>query len=121
MALIGVKDARYGQRLKAFVVKKRGAAVSEDVLKAYVKSNLAGYKVPREIEFVKELPRNSTGKVIKRELVAREEASAAKPRAAARTSAKPKPAATKPRVAPARKPSAGRTAPKTRRAGGSSR
>ncbi|MDQ6746644.1 MAG: AMP-binding protein [Candidatus Dormibacteraeota bacterium] len=73
VALIGVKDAQYGQRLKAFVVKKRGASVSEAALKAHVKSNLAGYKVPREVEFVASLPRNSTGKILKRELHEREE------------------------------------------------
>jgi acyl-CoA synthetase (AMP-forming)/AMP-acid ligase II len=73
VALIGVKDGQYGQRLKAFIVKKRGATVTEDQLKAYVRANLARYKVPREIEFIKSLPRNSTGKVLKRELVEVEE------------------------------------------------
>ena len=42
--------------------------MSEDEVKKYVKSNLAGYKVPRDVEFVDELPRTSTGKVLKREL-----------------------------------------------------
>jgi acyl-CoA synthetase (AMP-forming)/AMP-acid ligase II len=69
VAVIGVKDADYGQRLKAFVVPKRGKKPGEAELKAYVKSNLARYKVPREIEFLDELPRNSTGKVLKRQLV----------------------------------------------------
>ncbi|MFN2465039.1 MAG: AMP-binding protein [Candidatus Dormibacteria bacterium] len=73
VALIGVKDPQYGQRLKAFVVKRKGASVTEGALKAHVKSNLAGYKVPRDWEFVDTLPRNSTGKVLKRELVEREE------------------------------------------------
>ena len=45
-----------------------GASVSEDDIKKHVKSNLAGYKVPRDVEFVDELPRTSTGKVLKREL-----------------------------------------------------
>ena len=53
---------------KAFVVKEDGAEVSEEDLKAHVKSNLANYKVPREIVFLDELPRNATGKVLKREL-----------------------------------------------------
>ena len=48
------------------------AEVGEDELKAHVKANLAGYKTPREIEFLDELPRNATGKVLKRELHARE-------------------------------------------------
>jgi acyl-CoA synthetase (AMP-forming)/AMP-acid ligase II len=67
-AAIGVEDEEFGQRLKAFVVKDDGADVGEDDLKGFVKSNLAGYKVPREIVFVEELPRNATGKVLKREL-----------------------------------------------------
>ncbi|HMJ73642.1 MAG TPA: AMP-binding protein [Solirubrobacterales bacterium] len=71
-AVIGVEDEEFGQRLKAFVVVAEGADVSEEDLKAYVKAHLAGYKAPREVEFVDELPRNATGKVLKRELHARE-------------------------------------------------
>jgi acyl-CoA synthetase (AMP-forming)/AMP-acid ligase II len=67
-AAIGVDDEQFGQRLRAFVVKGEDADVSEDDLKEYVKANLARYKVPREIVFVDELPRNATGKVLKREL-----------------------------------------------------
>jgi acyl-CoA synthetase (AMP-forming)/AMP-acid ligase II len=67
-AAIGVDDEQFGQRLRAFVVKDEGADVGEDDLKDYVKANLARYKVPREIVFVDELPRNATGKVLKREL-----------------------------------------------------
>jgi acyl-CoA synthetase (AMP-forming)/AMP-acid ligase II len=65
-AVIGVEDDEFGQRLKAFVVAD--ADVGEDELKAHVKANLAAYKAPREIEFMEELPRNATGKVLKREL-----------------------------------------------------
>jgi fatty-acyl-CoA synthase len=50
------------------VVKKDGAKLSEDDAKKYVKANLASFKVPREVEFIDELPRNATGKVLKREL-----------------------------------------------------
>ena len=71
-AVIGVEDAEFGQRLKAFVVRGDGAEVSEAELKAHVKANLAAYKTPREIEFLPELPRNATGKILKRELLARE-------------------------------------------------
>jgi len=67
-AAIGVDDEQFGQRLRAFVVKEDGAGVGEDELKDHVKANLARYKVPREIVFVDELPRNATGKVLKREL-----------------------------------------------------
>jgi len=68
VAVVGVEDEEFGQRLKAFVVTAEGAEPSEDELKAHVKSNLAGYKTPREIVFLDELPRNATGKVLKREL-----------------------------------------------------
>jgi acyl-CoA synthetase (AMP-forming)/AMP-acid ligase II/uncharacterized membrane protein len=67
-AAIGVEDRDFGQRLRAFVVLDRGKEVTEDQLKDYVKKNLARYKVPREIVFLDELPRNATGKVLKREL-----------------------------------------------------
>ncbi len=68
VAVIGIDDDEFGQRLKAVVVTRKGKDVSEDEIKKYVKSNLAGYKVPREVVFMDELPRNATGKVLKREL-----------------------------------------------------
>jgi fatty-acyl-CoA synthase len=71
-AVIGVDDEKFGQRLKAFVVLRSGANLSEDDARDYVKQNLAGYKTPREVLFIDELPRNSTGKVLKRELAERE-------------------------------------------------
>ena len=67
-AAIGVDDEKFGQRLKAFVVLQGGAKLTEDEVKDYVKDNLANYKVPREVVFLDELPRNPTGKVLKREL-----------------------------------------------------
>jgi fatty-acyl-CoA synthase len=66
--VFGVDDEKFGQRLKAVVVKRGSAKLTEEDVKKYVKSNLAGYKVPRDVSFVKELPRTSTGKVLKREL-----------------------------------------------------
>jgi len=68
VAIIGVEDEKFGQRLRAFVVTKSGANLSESDVKAHVKSNLAAFKVPRDVEFLDELPRNATGKVLKREL-----------------------------------------------------
>ena len=73
-AAIGVEDPEFGQRLRAFVVLQEGAEAEEDDLKQHVKANLARYKVPREILFLDELPRNATGKVLKRELAEREPA-----------------------------------------------
>ena len=67
-AAIGVDDEKFGQRLKAFVVVHGAAKLTEDEIKDYVKDNLANYKVPREVVFLDELPRNPTGKVLKREL-----------------------------------------------------
>ena len=66
VAAIGVEDDDYGKRLRAFVVKD--GEVDADTLKAHVKENLARYKVPREIIFLDELPRNATGKVLKKDL-----------------------------------------------------
>ena len=71
VAAIGVDDDDFGQRLKAFVVLENGKKATEDDLKGYVKKNLANFKVPREIVFIDELPRNATGKVLKRELAER--------------------------------------------------
>jgi acyl-CoA synthetase (AMP-forming)/AMP-acid ligase II len=67
-AVIGVADDEFGQRLKAFVVTRDEVELSEDDVKAHVKANLARFKVPREVEFLDSLPRNATGKVLKREL-----------------------------------------------------
>jgi acyl-CoA synthetase (AMP-forming)/AMP-acid ligase II len=68
VAVIGVDDDEFGQRLKAFVVLSEGAELTDEDVKRHVKSNLARYKVPREVEFLDSLPRNATGKVLKREL-----------------------------------------------------
>src|SRR5271165_4550121 len=65
---IGVEDKEWGHRLRAFVVKKDGASVAEDDIKGYVREHLARYKVPREVVFLDELPRNPTGKILKGEL-----------------------------------------------------
>src|SRR3954470_16832127 len=65
---LGVEDKEWGHRLRAFVVKTNGASIGEEDIKSYVKEHLARYKVPREVVFLDELPRNPTGKVLKREL-----------------------------------------------------
>jgi fatty-acyl-CoA synthase len=70
-AVIGVDDTEFGQRLRAFVVPVPGATVTADEVRAFVRDNLARYKVPRDVLFLDELPRNPTGKILKRELAAR--------------------------------------------------
>jgi fatty-acyl-CoA synthase len=70
-AAVGVPDEKFGQRLSVFVVRRGGAELSDEEVKQYVRDNLARYKVPREVVFLDELPRNPTGKVLKRELIKR--------------------------------------------------
>ncbi|MBJ7401398.1 long-chain-fatty-acid--CoA ligase FadD2 [Mycolicibacterium sp.] len=65
---IGVDDSDFGARLRAFVVPRDGIELTEDTIKDYVREHLARYKVPREVIFLAELPRNPTGKILKREL-----------------------------------------------------
>jgi len=71
VAVIGVDDAEFGKRLAAFVALRPGRSLGEDDVREYVRANLARYKVPRDVHFLDELPRNPTGKVLKRELRAR--------------------------------------------------
>jgi fatty-acyl-CoA synthase len=67
-AVIGVDDDEFGKRLAAYVVLRPDRALSADDVKEFVRSNLARFKVPRDVAFLDELPRNPTGKVLKREL-----------------------------------------------------
>jgi acyl-CoA synthetase (AMP-forming)/AMP-acid ligase II len=67
-AVIGVDDEQYGQRLAALVVLAPDSSATPDTLKQHVRENLANYKVPREISVLDELPRGSTGKILRAEL-----------------------------------------------------
>ena len=67
-AVVGVPDADFGARLKAFVVAREGTKLDAEAVRDYVRANLARFKVPRDVEFVDELPRNGTGKVMRGEL-----------------------------------------------------
>ena len=68
VAVIGVPDEQFGERLRAFVVRRSGAELTEQQVKDHVRDNLARFKVPRDVVFVDVLPRNATGKVVKRDL-----------------------------------------------------
>jgi fatty-acyl-CoA synthase len=66
VAVIGVPDDEFGQRLRSYIVMRAGATLTEQDVKDYVKTRLARYKVPRDVLFVEILPRNQSGKVLKR-------------------------------------------------------
>jgi acyl-CoA synthetase (AMP-forming)/AMP-acid ligase II len=68
VAVVGVSDDDFGQRLRAFVVVCEGEELTEEQVKEHVRDNLARFKVPRDVVFLDELPRNATGKVLKRVL-----------------------------------------------------
>src|SRR5258708_17942233 len=65
-AVIGVPDQQWGESVKAVVQLRAGATATEDELIAFTAERLAGYKKPRSIDFVDELPRDAAGKLLKR-------------------------------------------------------
>ncbi|HWL87835.1 MAG TPA: hypothetical protein VNO21_18655, partial [Polyangiaceae bacterium] len=68
VAVVGVEDPEWGERVRAFVVRKPESEIDDAQLKAWTRERLAGPKVPRDFVFLPSLPRNATGKVIKRDL-----------------------------------------------------
>lgn len=64
-AVVAVPDEEFGQRLRAYVVPVDGALLEADGVRTFVKERLARHKVPRDVVFVDELPRNSTGKLVR--------------------------------------------------------
>jgi acyl-CoA synthetase (AMP-forming)/AMP-acid ligase II len=71
-AVVGVPDREYGQRLAAFVVRREGLTLDQDMVRDYIHHRLSRFQVPRDVTFVAALPRTTTGKVIKRQLLAAE-------------------------------------------------
>jgi long-chain acyl-CoA synthetase len=68
VAVIGVPDERWGETVKAVVVRKAGAEVTPGELIGWARARIAGYKLPKSVDFIEALPRNPTGKILKREL-----------------------------------------------------
>ena len=68
VAVIGVPDEKWGETVKAVIVTAPGAELSADEVIAYARQQIAGYKIPRSVDFTDELPRNPSGKILKREL-----------------------------------------------------
>ena len=68
VAVIGVPDEKWGESVKACVVLKEGAKLSESDIIAYARQSIAGYKCPKSIDFITALPRNPSGKILRREL-----------------------------------------------------
>lgn len=68
VAVIGVPDERWGEAVKALVVPMPNAVADPDVILRYARERLAGYKIPKSIEFLSEMPRNPSGKILKRKL-----------------------------------------------------
>jgi long-chain acyl-CoA synthetase len=71
-AIIGIPDEKQGEEIKAFVVLKEGKQASAEELREYARERMAAYKYPRKIEFVDSLPMSATGKILKKELRARQ-------------------------------------------------
>jgi long-chain acyl-CoA synthetase len=71
VAVIGVPDPRWGETVAALIVPTAGVAIDTDEIVGFARAKLAGYKLPRAVHFVDELPRSPAGKVLKRDLRAR--------------------------------------------------
>ena len=67
-AVVGIPDDKWGESVKGFVVIAAESSLSEDEIISYSRTQIAAYKCPKSIEFIKELPRNPSGKILRREL-----------------------------------------------------
>ncbi len=68
VAVVGVPDSEFGQRLAAFVVRTEGSSLDEEMVRGYVRNRLSRFSIPRDAMFVNQLPRTATGKILKRHL-----------------------------------------------------
>jgi acyl-CoA synthetase (AMP-forming)/AMP-acid ligase II len=68
VAVVGVPDPEFGQRLAAFVVRAEGSSLDEEMVKVYVRNRLSRFSIPRDVTFIDQLPRTATGKILKRHL-----------------------------------------------------
>ena len=68
VAVIGVPDDKWGEAVKAIVVLKPGTTATAEEIITYTRSRIAGYKLPKTVDFIEVLPRNPSGKVLRREL-----------------------------------------------------
>jgi long-chain acyl-CoA synthetase len=66
--VIGVPDPVRGESVKAFVVLKEGETATAEEIEAFCREQLAAYKVPRQVEFISDLPKSVVGKILRREL-----------------------------------------------------
>ena len=68
VAVIGVPDEKWGEAVKAIIVVKPGEAPTQDSIIAWARERIAGYKCPKTVEFIEVLPRNPSGKVLRKDL-----------------------------------------------------
>ena len=67
-AVIGIPDEKWGEASKAFIVQLEGEKLSEDEVISYVRTQIAGYKCPKTVDHISELPRNPSGKILRKDL-----------------------------------------------------